>query len=84
MEHTLEREFEDFKIIHKSAIIKAVAMRYYSDLYDSEINLPEFIESKEDVVERKASNYLLELANDSSRFNKVYENCWNRIKEYLD
>lgn len=80
---SLEREFENFKIGHKSAVIKAVALKYYGDLYDSEINLPEFIESKEDVVERKASNYLLELANDNNRFNKVYENCWERVKEYL-
>lgn len=84
MSKTLEKEFEDFKIIHKSAIVKAVAMRYYSDLYDSEVNLPEFIESKEDVVERKANSYLIDLLNDKARFNKVYNNCWERIKEYLD
>ena len=79
----LEQEFEHFKILHKSSVIKAVAMKYYGDQYDSEINLPSFIESKEDIVERKANSYLLELANDSAQFNKVYRNCWERVKEFL-
>lgn len=83
MEHTLEKEFEDFKIIHKSAIVKAVAMRYYSDLYDSEVNLPECIKSKEDFVDRQVNTYMDALMLDMNEFEKIYNNCWNEVGRYL-
>lgn len=80
MELSLEKEFEEFKLLHKAAIIKGVALKYYSDLYDISI-LP--IENKKEIVEKKASDYLIEIMNNDNNFNEVYQNCWERIKELL-
>lgn len=42
---TLEREFEEFKALHKYAILKVRIMQYYKDLEADSVNVPDFMRS---------------------------------------
>jgi hypothetical protein len=83
-ELTLEQEFETFKAIHKYAVVKAKAMKYYSDLRQDQINLPDFMDenSPEELADRDIRNFLTH--NSIQAFNNVYEKAWLDIRNYVD
>ncbi len=83
---SLEQEFEEFKAIHKYSILKAVMMKYYSDLEEmrEETNMPDFM--REDTPEKLAEKSIktLILGEDGiNRFNYFYDLAWNKVAECL-
>ena len=83
---TLEREFEDFKAIHKYAIMKVKLVRYFQDLEDGTIQLPNFLR-QHDTPEAKADRAIRELVtapDGGRRFNELYEQAYPELAEVLN
>ena len=82
---TLEQEFEEYKAIHKYAVLKAKLIQYYTDLNESQpLNIPTFLLA--DRIDRQADEdikELLTLPDGISRFNSLYERAWEEIREKL-
>lgn len=76
-EMSLEREFENYKFIHKSAIVEAALIKYYRDLQDTGIKLPDFMDES---PTQKAQKALIEILNDKSKFNRMYNAVWEEVK----
>lgn len=80
---TLEDEFEQFKAIHKLAILKAKMIDYYETLEQGKINLPDF--QRDDTPEIKANKDVMYLLlTDINKFNSLYEKAWNELAPILD
>lgn len=82
MSLTLEQEFEQFKAIHKYAILKAKIMNYYQNIQDGQVNIPNFMrsDSPEKLADRDLRNLIL---NDTSKFNYLYELAYQELSEVL-
>lgn len=83
---TLEREFEDFKALHKYAIMKVKLVRYFRDLEEATAQIPNFLRPN-DTPEAKADQAIYELVNapdGGKRFNQLYEQAYQEIAEVLD
>lgn len=77
----LEKEFEQYKALHKYCILKARIMQYYKDLEEGQINLPDFMR---ETPEQKADKDLTKLIMFSpNKFNELYEQAWNDIAERM-
>ena len=84
MSKTLEQEFEEFKAIHKFAILKAKMIDYYNTLEDGELNIPSFL--RKDTPEKKADKDIRELlclGDGGAKFNSLYEMAWDSMAEIL-
>lgn len=80
---TLEREFEEYKALHKYAIMKAMMMRYFKTLQQGEVNMPDFM--RDDSPERLADRELKKLVvNDINKFNSLYEKAYEELAPLLD
>ena len=80
---SLEREFEEYKALHKYAIMKAMMMRYFRTLQQGEVNMPDFM--RDDSPERLADRELKKLVvNDINKFNSLYEKAYEAIAPLLD
>ena len=79
----LEREFEEFKSLHKYAILKARIMNYYETLQQGEVNMPDFMrdDTPEKLADRDLKNLVL---NDINKFNDLYEQAYTEIAPLLD
>lgn len=83
---TLEREFEDFKALHKYAIMKVKLVRYFKDLEEGSIQLPDFLRPN-DTPEKKADKAIHELVtapDGGAKFNQLYEQAYQELAEVLD
>ena len=79
----LEREFEEFKALHKYAILKAKMMDYYNTIQQGEVNLPDFM--RDDTPEKLADKELRNLVvTDINKFNSLYEKAYEEIAPILD
>lgn len=79
----LEQEFEQFKALHKYAILKAKIMDYYRTIRQGEVNIPEFMD--EFAPERLADIELRRLVlNDMDKFNSLYETAYKELAEILE
>lgn len=80
---TLEREFEEFKALHKYSILKAKLTQYFSDLEANEVNIPDFLrigqrpEDKADIALR----HLLSVPGGFKEFNRLYEIAYQELAE---
>lgn len=80
---SLEREFEEYKALHKYAIMKAMMMRYFRTIQQGEVNMPDFM--RDDSPERLADRELKKLVvNDINKFNSLYEKAYEAIAPLLD
>ena len=79
----LENEFEQFKTLHKYAILKAKIMDYYETLQQGQINLPDFMrdDTPEKLADRDLKNLVL---NDINKFNDLYEQAYIELAPMLD
>lgn len=77
---TLEQEFSDQVFIHKSSIVLGSLLKYYTDVANSGITIPEFMD---ETPEEKAQEHYYKLLANRNKFNETYEQCWNRYKEIL-
>ena len=81
---TLESEFEEFKAIHKIAILKAKIIMYYKHLEVNQVNVPDFMR-KFETPEAKADYMIKRLVmRDMREFNRLYEIAYKEIAEVLD
>lgn len=80
MSKTLESEFAEYAFIHKSSIVLGSLLKYYNDMAESGVSIPEFMTESPEV---KAKNHYYRLLGDNSKFNKIYESCWEKYKEVL-
>jgi hypothetical protein len=83
---TLEQEFENFKALHKYAIMKVKLVRYFQDLEEGTIQLPDFLRPN-DTPEKKADKAIRELVSapdGGKRFNELYEQAYQELSEVLD
>ena len=79
----LEKQFEEFKALHKYAILKAKIMNYYETMQQGQINLPDFM--RDDTPEKLADKELRKLViNDINRFNELYEKAYAELAPLLD
>ena len=79
METTLEREFEEFKAIHKYSVLKAKLIKYYDDLQNANV----ICFNSEDRADEFILNLILK-NNGYELFNEKYELAWKEIAPYLD
>lgn len=83
---TLEREFEEFKALHKYAIVKCKAVQYFRDIEDGMPTIPDFMrkgQTPEDLAD-KFMRQLLCLPDGGKTFNKLYETAYEELAEVLD
>ena len=80
---TLEREFEEYKALHKYAIMKVMLMRYFRAIQQGGVNIPDFM--REDSPERLADREIKKLViNDINKFNSLYEKAYEELAPVLD
>lgn len=77
LDYDLAKEFQQYVFIHKSAIVEAALIKYYRDLQDTGIQLPEFMC---ETPIQKAQKQLIEILNDKEKFNRMYECVWEEVK----
>lgn len=83
---SLEQEFEQYKAIHKFAILKARLIQYYKDLEDGTVQIPDFMrvgQRPEDLADRDIRN-LISRSNNLNEFNILYEQAYQDLAEVLD
>lgn len=80
---TLEREFEEFKAMHKFSIVKASLISYYKTIQESGIKIPEFMQTSPEKMADVEIAKLLDIKDGGRIFNRFYECCWHNVKEYL-
>lgn len=84
----LEQEFEQFKALHKYAILKVKMMMYHQTLEQGQIDIPEFCKSEEDKkrYENLADRDIRDLIcrdDNLEKFNSLYEEAWCEIAPNL-
>lgn len=86
LQHSLLDEFEQFKTLHKYAVLKAKAVKYYEDLEENSITIPNFMRqglTPENMADAQIRN-LLTLPDGGVTFNRLYENAYKELAEVLD
>ena len=80
----LEQEFEQYKALHKYAILKARIMQYFIDLEANQVDIPVFMRTN---PEQKADIELRRLASQKDNleeFNRLYELAYADLAPSLD
>ena len=82
---TLEREFEVFQWQHKLNILKALMIRYYEDLQNTNTTClsDETKKYTPEQLAEKEVNELLMRDDEGFKFTSLYNNAWDILKEYL-
>lgn len=82
---SLEDEFEQYKTLHKLAILKAVITQYYKDVEDNSAKIPDFMrrgQRPEDLAEKDVRELVLRPDN-LKKFNELYELAYQQLAEVL-
>lgn len=82
----LEQEFEEFKALHKFAVLKGKLMKYYQDLEVNQVLVPDFMRLHEtpEALADKALKCLILRKDNLQEFNRLYEQAYQEIAEVLD
>ena len=78
---SLEKEFEIYKLMHKTTILQAKITAYYETKQESGIKIPFFMtkspakQAEEDVLDLMCKN--------PDAFNSLYERAWSEYAECL-
>lgn len=83
---TLEREFEEFKALHKYTMVKAKLVQFYMDLEADKPQLPDFMrigQRPEDLADQDLRR-LITSENGLQKFNKLYDEAYETLAEILD
>lgn len=86
---TLEKEFEEYKALHKYSILKAKMMRYFETIEQSEIDIPEFQKDEHDknrieFLANRELNALVLRDDNLQKFNSLYEKAWAELAPLLE
>lgn len=82
----LEAEFEEYKALHKFAILKCKIMQYYKDIEEGQVLVPDFQrqhETPEALADRDLRCLVLRKDN-LQEFNRLYEKAYKELAEVLD
>ena len=82
---TLEEEFEEYKILHKCKVLKAVLIPYYYDLQNTGVTIPCFLNNQ--TPEQQANEYIADLTLKGDNFkelNEKYEKAWKKTINFWD
>lgn len=80
-ELTLEKEFEIYKQLHKTSILTARISKYYKDLNESGVKIPEFLTV--DPLKMAQKEVIQLLSTDINKFNTLYEEAWREYANVL-
>ena len=72
---TLEQEFTEAVFTHKSAIVMGTLLKFYNDVANTGVTIPEFMGKS---AEEQAKEHYFSLLADRNRFNETYEKCWEK------
>ena len=75
VEYTLEREFSNYVFAHKSTIVLGALLKYYNDVANSGVTIPDFMRKS---PEEEAKEHYYKLLENKVEFNKMYDKCWER------
>ena len=78
-------EFEQYKALHKYAILKAKAVKYYKDLEADSPTIPDFMrqgQTPESLADAQIKN-LLCIPDNGVTFNRLYETAYQELAEVL-
>lgn len=80
MPKTLEQEFEEQVFIHKSSIVLGCLLKFYKDMQETGVNIPEFLDKS---PEEKAQEHYYKLLANNNKFNEAYNDCWEKYGALL-
>ena len=81
IEWSLEKEFEIYKLLHKTTILQARITAYYQTIQESGVMIPFFmLESPEKKAELHVQSLLCE---NPEAFEVLYKEAWNEYAECL-
>ena len=82
----LEAEFEEYKALHKFAILKCKIMQYYKDLEEGQVLVPDFQRTHEtpEALADKDLRCLVLRKDNLQEFNRLYEKAYKELAEVLD
>ena len=80
----LLNELDTYKTIHRYSIVKAKLVKYYKDLEQGQINIPDFLrnDSPEKLADRDIQE-MLTIDNGTNEFLELYDKVWNEVAEFL-
>ena len=79
-DYTLAKEFEHYKFLHKSSIVLGSLLKYYNDVANSGVTIPDFMRKS---PEEEAKEHYYRLLENREEFNKMYDKCWERYGALL-
>ena len=74
-DYTLAKEFEHYKFLHKSSIVLGCLLKYYNDVANSGVTIPDFMRKS---PEEEAKEHYYKLLENRAEFNKMYDKCWEK------
>ena len=86
LQHDFLKEFEEYKALHKYAILKAKAVKYYQDLEANSATIPDFMrqgQTPESLADGDIRN-LICIPDNLATFNRLYEQAYQELAEVLD
>lgn len=85
LQNSLLKEFEEYKAVHKYAILKAKAVKYFQDLEANSATIPDFMrqgQTPESLADGEIRN-LMCIPDNLATFNKLYEQAYQELAEVL-
>lgn len=86
LQHDFLKEFEEYKALHKYAILKAKMVKYYQDLEANSPTIPDFMrqgQTPESLADGDIRNIIC-IPDNLEKFNSLYEKAYQELAEVLD
>ena len=80
-DYDLAREFSNYVFAHKSKIVLGALLKYYNDVANMGVTIPEFMQAR--TPEEQAKEHYYKLLENKVEFNKMYDKCWERYGALL-
>lgn len=74
-DYDLAREFSHYVFVHKSSIVLGCLLKYYNDVANSGVTIPDFMRKS---PEEQAKEHYYKLLENKVEFNKMYDKCWEK------
>lgn len=74
-DYDLAREFSNYVFAHKSTIVLSALLKYYNDVANSGVTIPDFMRKS---PEEEAKEHYYKLLENKVEFNKMYDKCWEK------
>ena len=79
--YTLEQEFKNYVMIHKTAILQAKLTKHFRDLQETGIQIPFFMQESAETKAKKEVQNLLCI--NPLAFETLYQGAWQEYAECL-